>query len=280
MNQKTISLEQFMNLSYNPKNISNYRLIDCKCVRCGCNFEYQAVKKFMLNRKKYPYKKNKWNTCQKCWLIIQTSENPEWIEKNKQAQLIAQNKPEQKKKNAEAVSKSWDKERKEKFSKLLKDRWKNDSEFAKNALKNISWTTKKDDRYLTIMSKSLGSGGLQGVYNNIFYQSALELSYILWCEENNIKIKRYDMDPIEYFDENNIKRLYYPDFIINSDTIVEIKGFGLYYNKNYERNIKKLQALKSITSKYEIYIDTDKQVKTHYRKARKIHHEIKKQKNH
>lgn len=280
MSKKYISLEDFEKLSYDPKNISNYKLINGKCIRCGCHFEYSSVKVFMLSRKQSPNKKDKWHTCKKCWLNIQTSENPEWIEKNSKAQLISQNLPEQKKKNAAGVSKSWDKARKNKCSEWLKNRWRNDPEFAKSAIKNIQWTTNPTDpKYVMIMSKSLGTGGLQGSYKGIFYQSALELSYILWCEEQKIPIKRYNLDPIQYLDENNISRLYYPDFIVHNDTIVEIKGYGLYYHKNYERNIKKLQALKNLGNKYEIYVDTDEQTKTYYSKARKLHHEIKKQEN-
>lgn len=272
-----ITLKELELRNYDYKSISNYKLIGGLCIKCGCDYSYSKVKKFLATRKNCLEKKHLWNSCRKCWLIIQTSENKEWIEKNRVSQLIAQNKPEQKRKNAEGVSKSWNKDRKNKASQFLKDRWKNDEQFKIKALLNINWTSVKDDRYEKIMSKSIFCGGLKGIYKNIRYDSALELSYILWCEENNISIKRYDLDFIEYLDEKNKKRCYIPDFIINNNTIIEIKGFGIYFFKNFKRSLLKLKVLKdwcfSKGIKYKILLDNDKILVKNYKKARKIHHE-------
>jgi len=223
-----------------------------------------------------------WNTCHKCWLKINTSESKVWIEKNRKAQLIAQNKPEQKIKNSKRVSESWTYERKIKNSKLLKDRWKNDKDFAEKALKNLSWTNKLDvSRFNTLLKSSIGIGGLKGIYNNIRYDSSLELSFILWCFDNSIDVRRYDLDPIRYLDENNISRLYIPDFIITNNIIVEIKGFGIYYQKNFDRNIKKFQALKSWCKSNNfnnrLLLGDDLILKKNYKRARKLHHENKKE---
>lgn len=281
MNQ--ITLEELELRNYDYKNISNHKLVGGLCIKCGCDYSYSAVKKFLLNRIKHLEKKYLWNSCRKCWLIIQTSENKEWIEKNRASQLIAQNKPEQKERNAKAVSKSWNENRKLKASEHLKDRWKNDEQFKTKAISNINWTNKNDGRYEEIMRKSLGRGGLRGVYENIRYDSALELSYIIWCKDNNINIKRYDLEFIEYIDENNKKRNYIPDFIINNDTIVEIKGLGLYYIKNFKRNEIKIKVLKdwcfSKNINFRLLLSTDKILVKNYNKARKIHHENKKQEN-
>lgn len=277
--KKEITYEKFESNDFCTKGISNHKLIG-SCDKCNCKFEYSAVKKFMRNRKNKEDKKHLWNTCQKCWLKINTSEDEKWIEKNSQAQLIAQNKPEQKIKNALAVSKSWTKERKEKMSDWVKDRWKNDEKFAKQALKNISWTDGKDiDLFNRVMKMSAGSGGLKGDYKEINYDSALELSYILWCFDNNIPIKRYDLPPIEYIAEDGVKRKYFPDFIINSNTIVEIKGKGLFYSKNYERNLKKIKALKEQKLKYVILFSDDDVLKLNYKKARRLHYANKKEEN-
>lgn len=266
-----ISLEELKNRNYNQKGISNFKLYG-KCEKCQKDFKYCAVKKFLSNRKN---KIENWNVCQKCWLLSQTSENKVWIEKNRQAQLIAQNKPEQKKRNANGVSKSWNEERKKKESNYLKNKWATNKEFADKCLKNLDWTSKKDDRYDRIMSASLGVGGLKGLYNNIRYESALELSFILWCENEQIPIKRYDLQAIEYFDKDKT-RFYIPDFIIYTDEIVEIKGSGLYYNKNYERNLLKIEAAKKKFLKYTILFETDECLKKFYKKARKTHYENKK----
>lgn len=278
---KEISFEEFKNRDYDSKGISNYKIYG-ECKKCEENFIYSAIKKFMRSRKNHPDKKSEWRRCQKCWLNLQTSDNPEWVEKNRKAQIVAQNKPEQKLKNAEGVSRHWreNPERKIKASNTLKRRWEEESGFKEKALNNLNWTQRKDDRYNTIMKKSLGTGGYKGIYKDMRYESALELSYIFWCEENSIEIKRFDLENIDYIDENGDQRQYIPDFIINDNTIVEIKGLGLYYQKNYQRNIQKIKYLKvwveAKQMKMRLILSGDPILKKHYKKALKYHHETKK----
>lgn len=272
---KTITLKEFKKLKYNPSGISNYKLIDCKCSKCGLIFEYSNIKKFLRNRINNTNKKQ-WSYCQKCYLRAKTADSPEWLEKNKQAQLIAQNRPEQKIKNAKGVSRSWTQERKRSASEFLKNRIKNDLEFRAKVFNNIEWTNKNSEKaFYENLKKSLGTGGLRGVYKSMYYDSALELSFILWCESVNLKIKRYDLEPVKYI-ENGKNRLYFPDFIINQNDVIEIKGYGLYYKKNYEKNLLKEKAARNIFEKYEIIFSKDYRVKSFYNQARKLHHEIKK----
>jgi hypothetical protein len=225
----------------------------------------------MKNRKDKLDKKSLWQTCQKCWLLTNTIEDPNWIKKNSEAQKISQNKPEQIQKNREGVRKSWNNERRIKASNLLKEKWKNDDAFATNALKNLNCHNN--------VKIGFGTGGLKGYYNQIYYDSALELSFILWCEYNNINIQRYSEEPIEYMDENKNIRKYYPDFIININDIVEIKGSGLWYRKNYQRNILKIEAAKKTFNSFIIIFDNDESVKKYYKTARKIHNETYKKEN-
>lgn len=276
-----ITVKKLMLNNYNTFGISNYKLIIEECIRCKCEYNYSSVKKFMYTRNKQQDKKHLWNTCARCWLRIQTSENDVWKNNNRKSQLIAQNKPEQKIKNSKGVSKSWSDERKKKASDLLKKRWSEDEDFKQKGLYNISWTQKKDDRYDKIISKSLGIGGLKGIYNNIRYDSALELAYILYCIDNNLNLIRYNLNGILYNDENNKIRYYIPDFIINNTTIIEIKGFGLFYKKNYNRNLLKINAVKKWCQdnnfEYIIIYSNDLNLKKYYKKARKLHYEIKKE---
>lgn len=247
--------------------LSNIPIKD-QCITCNKEFEYKKLKKFIKNRLSLP--KDTWCKCQKCFLLSRTIYNQEWIEKNRKAQLIAQNKPEQKRKNALHVSKSWNSKRRNQASKLMKRKWKTDKNFAKKAINNLKQSKEHARR-------SFGQGGLKGYYKNIYYDSALELSYIIWCEDNNIPIRRYDLDPIPYYDFDKKIRLYFPDFIIYEDQIVEIKGRGLYFGKNKNRNLAKTkEAKKILLDKFIIIFDNDKEVKTNYKKARRIHHEIKK----
>lgn len=255
---------------FNYKGLSNTPIKD-KCIKCRKEFEYKKLKKFIRNRLPLPI--TEWCQCHKCFLKSRTGLNPKWIENNKRSQLIAQNKPEQKKKNAIAVSKSWDDKRKKKASKFLKNRWKNDKVFAQKAIQNLKRNDKEH------IKKTFGIGGLKGYYKNIFYDSALELSYILWCEQKSISIKRYDLDPIVY-NIRNKQKLYFPDFIVNEQLIVEIKGKGLYFAKNKLQNLAKTKQAKLLLGdKYIILFDNNKEVKTNYKKARKLHYEIKKKNN-
>jgi len=260
---KYITQQYLIDNDYSTKGVSNI-CFKAKCQKCKNNFKYSSLKKFVQNRK--DLSKDQWMLCQKCFLRLKTVDNPVWLEKNRQAQIIAQNKPEQIQKNKIGVSNSWSKERKAKASEYLKKRWNNDEQFKNTALQNLQYDP---DNFI----KGIGSGGLRGTYNNIPYHSALELSFILWCESNNIPIKRYDLDPIEYLDENKNIRQYYPDFIINTKTIVEIKGKGIWYQKNYERNICKIQEAKKQAKNYCVYYDIDEQTKLFYKKARRIHRE-------
>lgn len=265
-----ITFKDLKQRKYNTKSISNYKLCGI-CIKCGDKFTYSCVKKFMRNRKNKPHKQKLWESCARCWFIINTKEDKCWIKKNSEAQKVAQNKPEQLKKNRDGVRSSWDNNRRNNASKILKEKWKNDEAFAKKALSNLNSANN--------VKIGFGNGGLKGEYKNIYYDSALELSFILWCKENNIQIKRYDLDPVKYFDENDIERSYYPDFIINTNEIVEIKGSGLWHRKNYNRNTKKLKAAKKAFNSYIVIFDKDEVVKKYYRTARKIHNETYKKEN-
>lgn len=274
--KKEISYEILEKKEFKNENISTYA-VSGKCLKCDNFYKYVCVDTFLRNRKNKLEKKELWNTCQKCWLLINTVNDPIWMKKNSDAQLIAQNKPEQKAKNAKAVSKSWTEERKIKNSEYLKKRWSEDEDFAKKAIKNIDWTGTKDGKFELLLRGSIGIGGLKGVYKNFCYDSALELSFIFWCENNNTKIKRYDLPGIAYLDENGKFREYFPDFIIEENIIVEIKGLGLYYEKNYERNLLKNEILKKWTVENDysarIIFSNDPVLTKYYKLARKIHYE-------
>jgi len=268
---REISFSDLEKRDFDCEGISRIKL-NGECKICKLQYSYTTVFTFMLNRKKYQHKKDVWNTCSKCWYKLQTYGSDEWKKKNSEAQKIAQNKPEQKKKNADGVSRSWTNERKKKCSDEMKQRWENDEEFVKKAMANIAWTQSKGDKFNEIMSKSLGRGGNQGNYNGIWYDSCLELSFIMWCESQSIKIKRYDLMPISYLAEDGVNRKYYPDFIINDDTIVEIKGRS-GYQKDPERTRLKIEAGKNQFGKYLCIFQDDKILTQFYKKARKYHGE-------
>lgn len=70
----------------------------------------------------------------------------------------------------------------------------------------------------------MGSGrSKSGYYNGFYCGSTYELVYLIYCLDHNIDIKRCNIG-FEY-EYNSKKHLYYPDFIINNNTIIEIKGY-------------------------------------------------------
>lgn len=270
-----ITVEELVERDFNQSGISNAKLVEGICTKCGKPFEYSRVKKFMRNRSRKPDKRSLWVTCQGCWLVINTAEDASWVETNRLNQLKIQSTPQQKAKNAAGVSASYTPQMRKRASERLKDKWSN-VEFASSALANISWTQTNDERFDAIMRKSFGSGGLRGDFNGMRYESAVELSFLLWCNKVNVPVKRYDLPPIQYEDECGIQRVYIPDFIINGNTVVEIKGRGLYFRRNFKRNEFKLAALKlwceQHSLKYVVIMDNDSIIQKNYRRARRLHH--------
>lgn len=196
------------------RGISNFRVFgDCE----KCQKPFSFLTKDFLKRDLPDV------LCNSCYLDLRCYSNPEWLEKNSQAQLIAQNLPEQKIKNAEEVSKSWTRERKAYQSKLSKDKWANSSpEEKENFLKGLAKHAQSDSFYSDCILNGFAKH-VSGHYNGIPYASFLELSFILECEDRGIPIRGYNKEPIPYV-FNGVERRYYPDFIIFDAFVIEIKG--------------------------------------------------------
>ena len=101
--------------------------------------------------------------------------------------------------------------------------------------------------------KSLISSGKisYGYFDNIYFQGTWELKFIIDCIENNIPIKRYDLEPI-YYEYEGKPHHYFPDFIINENKIIEIKGI----DKNDKKTIYKMKiAQEKYGDRYKILYD-------------------------
>lgn len=103
------------------------------------------------------------------------------------------------------------------------------------ALKNKNWITTPEKevirrKKLSDIAKNRklggykqGSGrGKKGWYKSFWCDSQWELSFIIYCLDHKIDIKRNSLR-FEYIYEDK-KHYYIPDFIINN-TLIEIKGF-------------------------------------------------------
>jgi hypothetical protein len=77
-----------------------------------------------------------------------------------------------------------------------------------------------------------------------------ELKYIIDNIERGNNIKRYDLDPIEYFIDGE-KHHYFPDFILNEENIVEIKGL----KKGEPKTIEKIKVSKKLFGDKYLFIE-------------------------
>ena len=96
------------------------------------------------------------------------------------------------------------------------------------------WDDKKNDtkqsrlKLSISMSKLREEGkipckGIMGYYNGIHCDSSWELAYLVYCIEHDIPIKRCKVR--FNYKYNGTTHTYTPDFIINENQLVEIKGF-------------------------------------------------------
>lgn len=82
-----------------------------------------------------------------------------------------------------------------------------------------------------------GSGrGKQGWYKDYFCQSSYELAWVVYHLEHNMKFER-NLNGFEYKYEGKSHK-YYPDFILEDGTYVELKGFA---DKKCEEKIKQFE---------------------------------------
>ena len=214
----------------------HYKLI---CCICGNNYEIDEYKNNFDNGK---YK----HTCSdKCAKIL-TYKNTNLEEKNKKISENSKHVPSYCK-NKHLENGVWV-ENSEEYNKELYDSKKVICKYCgkefiiteknkKGYLKDIKFCSNDcKSQYFSELSKSNDFGGYEpnsikkhhhGNYHGIHCDSSWELAYLVYCLEHNIPIKRCDI--IRKYTINKKEKTYFPDFIINDNQIIEIKGF---FDKN------------------------------------------------
>ena len=142
---------------------------------------------------------------------------------------------------------------------IAKEKWKN-PEYAKKVIQN----SKK--KYVT------------GYYKEIYYDSSYELAFLLKLESErgNLEcIKRVDFY-ISYKDKNNKSSCYYPDFILDSKFLIEVKGKAPWIDlENLElKNLAGKSWCKENKMRFRL-IELEDFGYYWLRKALKLHKEIK-----
>lgn len=99
------------------------------------------------------------------------------------------------------------------------------------------------------------------------------MAFILHYESLGHNIKNFDLEPIEYSLKGK-DRSYYPDFIINDELIVEVKGY--YFGKEKEI-LQKRRALSEWCKDKEynpVFIQRSQIPKRYVKKAINLHYEL------
>ena len=152
-----------------------------------------------------------------------TEKGRERVEKNKKLHSIRMN-----------GHKSWNKgltkeidARVNQCSKTYKERkyipWNKNKKniFNKDVLRKIS-SKMKEIAKTRVSSKGIGRA-FKGYYKEFWCDRQWELAFVIYCLDHNIKRKRCE-ECFEYVYDNEI-HLYHPDFIINDNEYIEIKGY-------------------------------------------------------
>ena len=76
------------------------------------------------------------------------------------------------------------------------------------------------------------------VYNGVYFDSSWELAYYIWLTDNNKSFIYHPNISINYLDDNNIERQYFPDFLVEG-RFIEIKGNQFFNEKDEPYNLYK-----------------------------------------
>lgn len=146
----------------------------------------------------------------------------------------------------------------------------NNSGYCKKHYQNTAYFRNKISNALKKSSKvggyREGSGSrLNGIYKGYRCDSTWELAYIIYLLDNDISFKR-NTDKYKYINKKGEERYYIPDFILEDETIVEVKGPK---DVNWENKLKHFPYKNKliILTKKDIY-PIIKQVKEKYKVSR------------
>lgn len=208
------------------------------CDVCGKTYITQCIK---IQARRY----SEWRLCSDHYRsrLVQTDE---YRQRNSSAQIIAQNRPESKKKQSLSQKRRHALPgMKEKYENIAKELWKRPS-YQESVSRGLRERWKNS---LNLQDKCAAGGAYhsqyQGNYKGIRYQSLAELSFILWAEESGHKIERYKLSPVQWIDDEGKSHSYYPDFVLNDLVIVEVKASRRLYGIDPRNDVveKKFNAL-------------------------------------
>lgn len=143
--------------------------------------------------------------CKACYSKVMFA-SERWREKQRNAQKIAQNRPETLEKHRRNSTKMWITNGEKLRAAHLK--MVQSQSYRDNMAKIIAhkWETDPDYRDRVSGKGIYKHNGLNK--NSIYYHSLLELQFLLWCADNQLNVVRFDL-PIKYIDPNDNKERNY-----------------------------------------------------------------------
>lgn len=130
-------------------------------------------------------------------------------------------------------------------------------EKAQEISKKLSLNNSGENNPMYGKPSPIGSGnGWSGWYNGIYFRSILELSYLKYLIDNNIKFENGECSKyaIQYI-HNNTQRNYFCDFVINEKTFIEVKPYKLL--KTEQNKAKFSEATKKHGKNFKIITERD-----------------------
>jgi hypothetical protein len=103
-----------------------------------------------------------------------------------------------------------------------------------------------------------GSGnGWSGHYKDVYFRSLLELRYLIYLTENKIHFENGELkkNSIPYVDFDGTNRNYFPDFVLDDGSVIEIKPKNLINSAN--NKCKFMKATQLFGSKFIILTEED-----------------------
>ncbi|MDO8640074.1 MAG: hypothetical protein Q7R33_00855 [Nitrosarchaeum sp.] len=217
-----LSSNEFMTIEEANKftgyNVKSKRLVKSNCEICH--------EDFTIGLTKWLTRKYKVSVCRKCYVPKFVTKQQDWLEVNSVAQFEAQNRPEVKEKMRQSIKQMWhdNPEIKERMRQKIIEKFETES-------------------YRDAVLGSDNKGFVITRFGRLRFDSLGELSFLIKCDKDQsvTSLTRWDKHGIPYF--NGQEKRYYPDFILNNDTIIDVKsGFVRSKDDNLE---KKIEATRS-----------------------------------
>lgn len=240
------------------ENIVTKRKFISVCISCKNEFTYSTAQ---LKVRSYTHD----SLCSKCYIPKYVCKTKKWKKKNSDAQFIAQNKPGAKEKMSKILKNTMNTTNmRENIRKGVLLAFKNDPTISKR-ISELSKMNHTKQEYREKVHGTINKGSIKTIkFGIVHFDSLLELSFIINCDnDKTIKsLSRWDKEAVNY-EVDNIVCNYYPDFIVNNNTAIEIKS-RYYLDINKVHVLAKQKYFKKLYKQYKYFIYFDDKIDKKY----------------